>query len=252
MMWAFKCMKTMSKIKLVVFDLSGTTVEDDNAVAKSLHQAAQECGLDVPLEDFEKTIGTNKIHLYQYMIARSQGKDVQFEDFEKYNFPEILEEANKIFERYSVIMLDYYRKNVRPLPGAEAVFEWCHSNQIKVATDTGFHRDVNEVIISGLGWREKGLVDMCLDVESTQGVGRPAPFMIFHAMQNLGIQSVHEVIKIGDTPADLLSGYNAGCKGNIGVLSGANHREVLEKYNHTHILDSIRDLPELINQTFNA
>ena len=56
-------------IELVVFDLSGTTVEDDNAVAKSLYTAAQEFNLDVSLEDFEKTIGTNKIHLYQYMIA---------------------------------------------------------------------------------------------------------------------------------------------------------------------------------------
>lgn len=50
----------MSKIKLIVFDLSGTTIEDDNAVAKSLHQAATEYGLKVPLEDFQQTIGTNK------------------------------------------------------------------------------------------------------------------------------------------------------------------------------------------------
>jgi len=37
----------MTKIKLVVFDLSGTTVNDQNAVANSLWQAATESGLDV-------------------------------------------------------------------------------------------------------------------------------------------------------------------------------------------------------------
>lgn len=240
----------MTKIKLVVFDLSGTTVEDDNAVAKSLHQAALEFGLDVALEDFQKTIGTNKIHLYQFFIARARGEQLRFDDFETYDFPALYEEAKMIFDRYSVIMLDYYHRHVRAMPGAEDTFRWCHANGIKVATDTGFHRDVNRAIVEGLQWHEKGLVDLSVDVEDADGVGRPAPFLIFHAMQKLGVQSVHEVIKIGDTPADLLSGRNAGCIGNIGVLSGANSAETLGKYWHTHILPNVSALPELIESEF--
>lgn len=238
------------KIKLVVFDLSGTTVEDDNAVAKSLHQAAVEYGLPVTLEAFQKTIGTNKIHLYQYMIAQHKGQSVKFADFEKYAFPDLEAEAMKLFGRYSEIMLDYYRNYVTAMPRAEETFSLCHENGIKVATDTGFHQDISDAIIQGLGWLEKGLIDLAVNVESTGGVGRPAPFMIFYAMQQLGIQSVHEVIKIGDTPADLLSGKNAGCAGNIGVLSGANPIEVLGKIEHTHILNDVGELPELIGQSF--
>jgi phosphonatase-like hydrolase len=143
-------------------------------------------------------------------------------------------------------MLDYYNRNVKAMPGAEDVFRWCRENRIKVVTDTGFHRDVNNAIIDGLGWLEKGLTDLAVDVETTGGIGRPAPFMIFNAMQHLGIQSVHEVIKIGDTPADLLSGFNSGCVGNIGVLSGANSKETLIQYPHTHILKDVSELPELI------
>jgi len=240
----------MSKIKLVVFDLSGTTVEDDNAVAKSLHQAAVEFGLKLEVEDFQKTIGTNKIHMYQYLLARSKGQSVSFEDLERQDFPELHAEAIQIFERYSVIMLNYYASNVAAMPGAEDTFRWCKSQGIKVATDTGFHRDVNNAIMKGLQWREQGLIDIAVDVENTNGVGRPAPYMIFHVMQQLGIQSVHEVIKIGDTPADLLSGRNAGCIGNIGVLSGANSAEVLGQYHHTHILSSVKDLPALIERAF--
>lgn len=240
----------MSKIKLVVFDLSGTTVEDDNAVAKCMHQAAVENNLDVGLGEFEKSIGTNKIHLFQYMVAKSRGQDVRIEDFEKYDFPDILNEAMIMFKRYSEIMLDYYHKNVKAMPGAEDSFRWCREKGIRVATDTGFHSDVNDAIMEGLGWLKNGLVDISVDVEDTGGVGRPAPFMLFHIMKELNIQSVHEVLKIGDTPADLVSGYHAGCAGNIGVLSGANVREVLEKYPHTHILNSVADLPELIEKEF--
>lgn len=240
----------MSKVKLVVFDLSGTTVQDDNAVAKSLFEAAQEFNLGVTLEDFEKTIGTNKIHLYQYMIAKNRGIDVRFEEFEKYNFPDILDEAMVVFKRYSEIMINYYLTNTEAMEGAEETFIWCKENGIKVATDTGFHRDVNNAIMDKLKWMENGMIDLSVDVESTNEIGRPAPYMIFYAMKELGIQSVHEVIKIGDTPSDLLSGYNAGCLGNIGVLSGANSAEVLGKYRHTHILPSVKELPELIKKDF--
>jgi len=240
----------MSKIKLVVFDLSGTTVEDDNAVAKSLHQASVEHGLSVPLEDFEKSIGTNKIHMYQYLIARSRGRELDFADLEKQQNHEFHEEAMQLFDRYAVIMLNYYNKQVQAMPGAEETFQWCKANGIKVATDTGFHRAVNEAILGGLKWRERGLVDLSVDIDNCNGVGRPAPYLIFHIMQQLGIQSVHEVIKIGDTPADLLSGYHAGCIGNIGVLSGANDLATLNQYKHTHILPSVRELPELIMQEF--
>lgn len=236
----------MPKISMVVFDLSGTTVSDDNAVAKSLYEAAQEYDLKVDLADFEKTIGTNKIHLYQFMIAKSLGEPVLIEQLEKYHFPEHLDQAMKIFERYSVIMVNHYRQQVQAMPGAEAVFQWCHEQGIKVVTDTGFHRDVNTAIMEGLQWRERGLVDLALDVESTGGIGRPSPYLIYTAMMQLGIQSIHEVIKIGDTPADLLSGYNAGCVANIGVLSGANSRETLERYPHTHILQGVWELPGLI------
>jgi phosphonatase-like hydrolase len=241
----------MSKIKLVVFDLSGTTVSDDNAVAKCLFNAAQQFGLSSTLSDFEKTIGTNKIHLYEFMIARDSGIPVEIENLESYRFPEYHERALEIFDHYSVLMIDFYRNNIQAMDGAEEVFLWCKENGIKVATDTGFHRDVNMAIMEGLQWRERGLIDIALDVENTDGIGRPAPYLIHQAMYELGVQSVHEVIKIGDTPADLLSGYNAGCKGNIGVLSGANSRDTLIKYPHTHIIDSVKQLPDLIMKEFN-
>ena len=240
----------MGKISLVVCDLSGTTGSDDNAVAKCLYEGGKHFGLGATIEDFEKTIGTNKIKLYEFMLARDNGHKVLIDDLERYHFPEYHEEALTIFDYYSVLMVEYYRNEVRAMPGAEDTFEWCHQHDIKVATDTGFHRDVNTAIMEGLQWRERGLIDLSLDVESTEGVGRPAPYLIHQAMFSLGIQSVHETAKIGDTPADLLSGFNAGCIANIGVLSGANQMGTLLKYPHTDIIPSVADLPSLLQKKY--
>ncbi len=236
----------MKQLKLIVFDLSGTTVYDDNAVAKCLCTAANHHGLNVTVDEFEKTIGTNKIHLYEFMLARKHGENISIGELERVRFSEYHEEALQIFDHYSELMVAYYQNEVQAMPGAEDVFEWCHSNGIKVATDTGFHRDVSNAIMEGLQWLTTGKIDLHLDVEDTAGIGRPAPYMIHRAMYKLGIQSVHEVMKIGDTPADLLSGFHAGCKWNIGVLSGANSKETLQVFPHTHIIESVKDLPDLI------
>ena len=241
----------MSKISMVMFDLSGTTVYDDTGVRDCLYKAAVEFNLQTTPEEILLHMGTNKIHLYQFLIARSQGKKVEIEDFEKMTSPETLDEAMKVFHYYSEIMVNHYRKEVREIEGASDIFRWCHDNGIKVATDTGFHRDVTEAIMDGLGWVRDGLVDLSVDVEHAPDQrGSPAPFMIYYAMMQLDVQSVHEVLKIGDTPADMLEGYNAGCRGIVGVLSGPRPVEAFGKYRHTHIIPSVKDLPALIEAEF--
>jgi phosphonatase-like hydrolase len=241
----------MGKISMVMFDLSGTTVQDDTGVRDCLYQAAVEYGLDTTPEEILLHMGTNKIHLYQFLIARERGQEIDIRDFEKIKDPETYEFAKQVFDRYQELMIEHYRKNVQEVPGAADVFRWCHANGIKVATDTGFHHAVVEAIMEGLGWLRDGLVDISVDVESVPGqIGRPAPFMIYHAMMHLNVQSIHEVLKIGDTPADMLEGRNAGCPGVIGVLSGPRPVTAWGKYWHTHVIPSVADLPELVDSEF--
>ena len=240
----------MSQIRLIVFDLTGTTVADDNVVARSLHQAARESDLKVSMGELQQFTGTNKLHLYQFMLARKQEGQLSLKDFERYDFSEKHEEARKIFSRYSELVINHYREHARAVPGAEETFRWCHEHDIKVATVTGFHRDIKNAIIEDLNWKERNLIDLAVDVESTNGAGPPAPFMIFYAMEKLGINSEQEVIKVGDTPADLLSGFNAGVRGNIGVLTGSNSKKTLNQYKPTHIIRSVRDLPSLLEKDF--
>jgi phosphonatase-like hydrolase len=236
---------------MVMFDLSGTTVQDDTGVRDCLYQAAVEFGLNTTPDEILHHMGTNKIHLYQFLIAREQGKEIDIRDFDKARDSTTYDRAKQVFDRYQEIMIEHYGKNVQEVPGASDVFRWCHDQGIKVATDTGFHHVVVEAIMEGLGWLRQGLVDASVDVESVPGqIGRPAPFMLFHAMTQLNVQSVHEVIKVGDTPADMLEGRNAGCRGVVGVLSGPRPVTAWGKHWHTHVISSVADLPDLIESEF--
>jgi phosphoglycolate phosphatase-like HAD superfamily hydrolase len=64
-------------------------------------------------------------------------------------------------------------------------------------------------------------------------------------METAGASSVHRVANVGDTILDLLAGYNAGVRWNIGVLSGAHDRQLLESVPHTHLLPSVADAARL-------
>jgi len=51
--------------------------------------------------------------------------------------------------------------------------------------------------------------------------GRPSPFMIFRNMEKLGIYHADEIIKVGDTVADMQEGLNAGTW-TVGITTSGN------------------------------
>jgi len=51
---------------------------------------------------------------------------------------------------------------------------------------------------------------------------------------------------VGDTTSDLVAGARAGASLVIGVLSGAHSRAELAQAPHTHLIDSVADLPSLL------
>jgi phosphonatase-like hydrolase len=116
-----------------------------------------------------------------------------------------------------------------------------------LATTTGFDRDLTTKIFRRLGWQDYFVASITSDDVVD---GRPAPFMLFHAMEAAHVDRVADVVAVGDTPLDLQAGSNAGLRGVIGVLSGAGTPERLTREPHTHILPSVAELPDLLGPTF--
>jgi phosphoglycolate phosphatase-like HAD superfamily hydrolase len=70
--------------------------------------------------------------------------------------------------------------------------------------------------------------------------------MIRHLMQKLGVTDSQRIAKIGDAPADLMEGKNAGCGLVIGVTKGSSTREQLESLPHDYLIGTVAELPELL------
>lgn len=221
-------------IKLAVFDMAGTTVYDDDFVTRSLCDALQLHGYTVPLEAANEVMGIAKPVAIQMLLDRF------YPDASGVNIEQVHQDFLKL-------MIDFYKHapGICEIEGATETFRALQDQGIKVGLDTGFSRDITDIIIERLGWTSILDVSVASD-EVAQG--RPYPDMIFKAMELTGIEDARQVAKIGDTPVDLEEGHRAGCALIVGVLSGANDKEVLQQYPHTHIINSVVDFTTVLKQ----
>jgi phosphonatase-like hydrolase len=130
------------------------------------------------------------------------------------------------------------------VPGAEDVFGRLRADGVRVALTTGFDRETVVALLTSLGWIHGTFDAIACDDDVRNG--RPAPDLILRVMDETGVRRAADVANVGDTTADLLAGHNAGVGWNVGVWSGAHSRARLVLAPHTHLVESVRDLPELL------
>ena len=226
-------------IKLIVFDIAGTTVKDNYEVSKTFQYAMKKHGYDVELSAINPLMG------YEKKVAIGKLLSVCEADISQIT-PSLIGSIHADFVRE---MISFY--NVSPdvvaLPNVEQTFEKLKKQGIRVAINTGFSRDIANSVIDRLQWREKGLIDEVIGSDEVP-LGRPEPFMIQKLMENCGITDPAEVAKVGDTEVDVREGQNAECKYVIGITTGIFTREELVSYHPTHIMDDVAQVLDIISQ----
>jgi hypothetical protein len=94
-------------IRMVMFDLAGTTIDDGTAVADCLYEAAAEFGIAPVQPKLPSTsVPTRSISINSSLPER-RGREVNFADFEKQKDPATRPRAEEIFHRYTEIMINY-------------------------------------------------------------------------------------------------------------------------------------------------
>ena len=203
----------------------------------AFQDAMSESGIEVNREEVNEVMGMPKPLAIRIMMEK------------KLSAEQITEERNEeIYQLFLKKMIDFYENDpsVREMEGASDTFKKLKEMGVKVGIDTGFARPIAQVIIDRLGWETNNLIDASVTSDEVKN-GRPHADLALKVMELTGVSNALEVAKVGDTPSDLGEGKAAGCALNIGVASGAYTKEELEKHEHTHILDSIRDLPAMLN-----
>ncbi len=218
----------LQHVKLVVSDMAGTTVKDNGEVARAFTAALADHGVEASAAQINAVRGAAKRAAIATLIAPKYGTDAA--------------RVAAVYTAFKSHLQRVFTREAQPVPGATATFAWLRERGIKLALNTGFDRDTMQLLQDALGWQAVADAVICSD-DVLQG--RPAPYMIFRAMEACGVANVRQVLNVGDTVADLQAAFNAGVAVSVGVLSGAHQRAQLAAEPHTYLINSIEKLPEL-------
>ncbi len=218
----------MHSLRLVVFDIAGTIVEDRGEVLLAFADALDRHGIRYADDELKEWKGASKKEVIRHFVRR---QDAAADE----------SAVAAVYADFRNGLETHYREGgVVPISGAAETFQWLRERGILMATTSGFYREISDIILKLVGWRD---IFAARISSSDVPMGRPAPYMIFRAMEAAGVTSVGEVVNVGDTPLDLQAGTNAGVREVVGVLTGLHGRERLLCEPHTCLLDSVAELP---------
>jgi phosphonoacetaldehyde hydrolase len=260
-------MKNIKKIQAVVFDWSGTTVDFGcRAPLAVIMEIFKNKGLPITVEEASKPMGMLKIDHFRELFKMERIKGEYLKKYNKLPDESSLKEFYTEFEPMLFKILPEYSD---PIPGVVEVVEKLRMKyQLKIGSTTGFTREMLNYV-SPVAQKMGYQPDYSITSSEVKS-GRPQPWMMYQNAYNLGISQMSQIVKIGDTVADIGEGRNAG-SWSIGILEGSNllgytleefkkadKKEILKKKEEVKkvyqenkadfIINKMRDLPDVIEQ----
>lgn len=136
------------------------------------------------------------------------------------------EDVNTLFADFVPLQLACLEKYTTLLPGVADTIDKLKSSGLKIGSTTGFTKVMVDVLLRDA--KKQGYVpDSSVagdEVPNNMGF-RPAPFMIYQNLVNLGIYPIEACVKVDDTVSGVGEGLNAGCW-SVGVANWSNYTDV--------------------------
>ena len=215
----------MKKIKAVIFDWAGTTVDFGcMAPVQAFVEVFKQYGIEPTMEEVREPMGMLKIDHIRTMLKMERIKNLWMEKYGKEPGEEEAQALYAIFEEKLLgILTDY----CDPKPGVVETVNRLKRNGIRIGSTTGYNDKMMEIVVPAA--REKGYEpEVWFSPDSTNQKGRPYPYMIFRNMEALGIKKVRRVLKVGDTVSDIKEGKNAGVW-SAGIVVGSSEMGLTEE-----------------------
>ncbi len=252
-------------IEAVIFDWAGTAVDYGCfAPVQAFREAFAHYDVPVTMEETRKPMGMLKRDHIRTMMKmeriaaewkRVHGREATEEDVEAV-YAQFEPKLFSILENYS-----------SPKPFVLETVDTLRKMGIKIGSSTGYTDAMMDIVVKGAA-KEGYSPDFWISPDGVGGKGRPYPYMIFENMKVLGVSSVKNVVKVGDTVSDIREGVSAGVW-SVGVIEGSSElgltqeefeqmspeqkekkccrvEQVFRKAGADFVIDNLSQLPALI------
>ena len=256
-------------VKGVILDWSGTTA-DKYVIAPAVVfvDVFKKHGVPITMKEAREPMGLRKdLHikaLTEMPEIRKRWTEVKGKEPDQ-------GDVDKMFADFVPMQLGCLRKYTDLIPGTvQAVRQLREEFNVKIGHTTGFLNSMVDVLLEDA--KKQGYVpDASVAGDDVINGARPKPFMVYRNMDLLDIRPIQSVVKVDDTVSGVGEALEAGCWG-VGVSKYSNYmdvdtledadnltaedelvkieksRELLRKSGAHYVIDSIVDLPEIIEE----
>jgi len=206
------------KIKTIILDWAGTTVDFGSfAPVEAFMSAFAAYGLNPTADETRAPMGLAKRTHVAMMLS---GERLESEWVSKHGKPHTTADIDAIYEKFEPALFGVLKNYANPLPNVLDVVAQIRDMGIQIGSTTGYTKQMME-IVAPLAKENGYAPDYLVCPEDVAGKGRPFPYMIWRNLEALGCARIDEVLKIGDTEADMQEGRAAGCL-SVGVIIGSS------------------------------
>jgi phosphonoacetaldehyde hydrolase len=193
-------------VKAVILDWAGTTVDFGSlAPVAALQRAFEASGVPITAAEARAQMGVLKKDQVRFICA---GERVRAEWTRCHGQPPSERDVERIFADFLPKQSEILAEYSAPIPGVCETVEAWKSGGVRIGSTTGYTRELLDVVLpvaARLGYSPDASV-----TPDEVGGGRPKPFMCYRNAILLSVFPLWRCVKIGDTPADIVEGLNAG------------------------------------------
>src|SRR5580693_7875690 len=210
-------MSLHDRFDLVILDWAGTMVDFGcEAPVKALLEAFAAEGVVIDAASARRDMGKSKADHVRALLripavaaawCAARGRSANDSDVEL------------LMSRLGPLMRAHAAEAATLIPGARETVEQLRALGLKVASSTGYTRDMMEPVLARAA--AQGYVPEHVVCSGETPAGRPAPLMIYKACAELGVWPLSRVVKVDDAEAGVAEGKAAGAF-TVGVAASGN------------------------------
>ena len=208
-------MSLNDRFDLVILDWAGTMVDFGcQAPVKALTEAFRQEGVIIEVGAARRDMGKAKGDHVRSMLT-----DPVIAEAWRARHGRTADERDidALMARLGPLMREYAAAAATLIPGARETFEQLRARGLKVASSTGYTREMMAPVLARAA--EQGYVPQHVVCAGETPAGRPAPLMIYKACAELGVWPLSRVVKVDDAEVGIAEGKAAGVF-TVGVASG--------------------------------
>ena len=185
-------------VRAVIFDVSGTVLDyGSRGPAAAFVELFRRNGMEITEDEARRPMGTSKRDHIRAVLsdpgvaARWSGPS-----------------TDELYEQFVPLQVEVLRDFCDVIPGVVEVTRELRERRIPFANTTGFDSEMIGDLMRVA--EEQGYKPDIWVTPDMVGGGRPAPWMAYHAARHMGVYPMSNVVKVGDTFADIEEANSAG------------------------------------------